>query len=790
MSRVPPWDGARRGGAALARVIRGTVRRRRLQTGVIGVVVMLSTATALLALGLIVVSDGPFDRAFDQQVGAHATATFDSSVASADAVAATAHQPGVVAAAGPFDSVDVGLSKAGLELGSTHLVGRADAGGVVDRLSLDAGTWLTGPGQVVLARDFAGPRVQVGVTVTTGSATLRVVGIADSITGTADGWVWPTQADVLHPVGAPASRQMLYRFGAADDSAVRAGIAAATAKLPPGALLGTTSYLTVKFAADRSTAPVVPFVVAFAVLGIVMSVLIVANVVSGAVVAGYRTIGVLKALGFSPGQVVAVFTGQALLPAAVGCAGGIVLGNVLALPLLAQTNRAYDVAATATVPIWVDAVIIVGLPLITGVAAAVPAWRAGRYSATTAISVGRAPRTGRGYRVRRALAATRLPRAVSFGLGTPFARPGRSAVTVAAILLGAVTVVFAAGLSTSLQRVSAGFSRIDQVPVEVDLAVGGRKDGQPTPSTSTPAAVGATIAAQPGTAHVVGVRGAMLHVAGLSDPVSLETYDDDATWAGYQLVSGRWYAGADEVVAASYLLHSTGTAVGDTITLSTESGRRQVRVTGEILSQDFNGLSLIANTTVLNGLAESAPLSRFEVGLTADTNPQGYVDALSAVVDRRTGRPSYRGDRASNRTFTILLGLVSTLALLLAAVAALGVFNTVVLNSREQVHDIGVLKAIGMTPRQVRVMVITSMALVGAVAGTVAVPLGSLLHHSIVPIMANAAGVGLPVAAVAVYTPSELLALGATGLLLAVAGALVPAGWAARSRAASALRAE
>jgi putative ABC transport system permease protein len=761
-----------------------------LQTGVIGVVVMLSTATALLALGLIVVSDGPFDRAFDQQVGAHATATFDSSVASAEAVAATARRPGVVAAAGPFDSIDVALSKAGLELGSAHLVGRADAGGAVDRLSLDAGTWLTGPGQIVLARDFAGPRVQVGVTVATGSATLRVVGIADSITGTADGWVWPTQADVLHPVGGPASRQMLYRFGAGDDSAVRAGVAAAAANLPPGALLGTTSYLTVKFAADRSTAPVVPFVVAFAVLGIVMSVLIVANVVSGAVVAGYRTIGVLKALGFSPGQVVAVFAGQALLPAAVGCAGGIVLGNVLALPLLAQTNRAYDVAATATVPVWVDAVIIVGLPLITGVAAAVPAWRAGRFSATAAISVGRAPRTGRGYRVRRVLAATRLPRAVSFGLGTPFARPGRSAVTVAAVLLGAVTVVFAAGLSTSLQRVSAGFSRIDQVPVEVDLAVGGRKDGQPTPSTSTSAAVGATIAAQPGTAHVVGVRGTILHVAGLTDPVSLETYDDDATWAGYRLVSGRWYTGADEVVAASYLLRSTDTAVGDTLTLSTGSGRRQVQVTGEVLSQDFNGLSLIADTTVLNGLAERAPLRRFEVGLTAGTNPQGYVDALSAVVDRGTGRPSYRGDRASNQTFTILLGLVSTLALLLAAVAALGVFNTVVLNGREQVHDIGVLKAIGMTPRQVRVMVITSMALVGAVAGTVAVPLGSLLHHSIVPIMANAAGVGLPVAAVAVYTPSELLALGATGLLLAVAGALVPAGWAARSRAASALRAE
>ena len=50
------------------------------------------------------------------------------------------------------------------------------------------------------------------------------------------------------------------------------------------------------------------------------------------------------------------------------------------------------------------------------------------------------------------------------------------------------------------------------------------------------------------------------------------------------------------------------------------------------------------------------------------------------------------------RTFVILDALITTLTLLLCAVAALGVLNTVVLNTRERVHDIGVLKAIGMTP--------------------------------------------------------------------------------------------
>ena len=53
-----------------------------------------------------------------------------------------------------------------------------------------------------------------------------------------------------------------------------------------------------------------PFLVAFGVIGLVMSVLIVANVVSGAVVSGYRRIGILKSIGFTPGQVVAAYAGQ------------------------------------------------------------------------------------------------------------------------------------------------------------------------------------------------------------------------------------------------------------------------------------------------------------------------------------------------------------------------------------------------------------------------------------------------------------------------------------------------
>jgi putative ABC transport system permease protein len=144
----------------------------------------------------------------------------------------------------------------------------------------------------------------------------------------------------------------------------------------------------------------------------------------------------------------------------------------------------------------------------------------------------------------------------------------------------------------------------------------------------------------------------------------------------------------------------------------------------------------------------------------------------------------------NERTFIVLQSLIATLAVLLCTVAALGVLNTAVLVTRERAHQIGVFKAIGMTPRQVAGLVLIGMAALGLVAGVLAVPAGILLQHRIVPVMAAGAGTGLPWSAIDVYQWWELALLALAGAALAAVGALLPARWAARSRPAAILRAE
>jgi putative ABC transport system permease protein len=681
--------------------------------------------------------------------------------------------------------------------GPLDLVGRAWAGGPVDDLTLTAGRWARQAGEVVWSGTGHGPPVSVGAQVTVsgvpGSPRLTVVGVATSVTGTAEAWVTPAELAALRTPGTPDVAQMLYRFsGAGTTAAVSADIARLRAALPAGSLLGAQSYLTAKLEATRSIAPWVPFIVAFGLIGLVMAVLIVANVVSGAVVAGTRRIGVLKSIGFSPAQVVAAYLLLVAIPATAGALTGVLAGNLLSLPLLSQTARVYGVG-TLAVPPWVDVAMPLAMLGLTLAAALPPALRAGRLSPVRAIATGRAPRAARGYRAHRLLGkARRLPRPLTLGLAAPFARPGRTLVTLVAILLGGTAVTFAAGLATSLDRVATDLSHAQAEPVQVGLPGQGAMvqpaDAPPLPSQAEQQrAVQAALRAQPGTLHYVAEADDDLSVPGLPDHLSLTGFGGDASWTGYQLITGHWYRGNDQAVVNTGFLTDTGAQVGDSYLITSGSRHVTVRITGEIFEPNGGTPEILASLPTLSVLDPHLTVVQYDVALRPGTAAASYANTLAAALGQDY---SVSANNATPREFAAVIGLIATLTLLLAAVAGLGVLNTVVLQTRERVHDLGVFKAVGMTPRQLSAMVVCSAAGVGLVAGLVAVPAGVALQRYVLPVMAHAAQTGVPASVLDVYVPGGLALLALSGLVIAAAGALAPAVWAARARTASALRAE
>ncbi len=98
------------------------------------------------------------------------------------------------------------------------------------------------------------------------------------------------------------------------------------------------------------------------------------------------------------------------MPALAGCVAGVLVGNLLSVPLLGQTAQVYGVGALA-VPFWVDLAVPLAMLALTGAAALAPAVRAARLSAVQAIATGRAPRPSGGYAAHRLLGRARLPAA-------------------------------------------------------------------------------------------------------------------------------------------------------------------------------------------------------------------------------------------------------------------------------------------------------------------------------------------------------------------------------------------
>jgi putative ABC transport system permease protein len=782
----------------------GLFRRRLVQTTVIFVVLAASAAAATLGLSLLTNANEAFQNGFAAHHEADVAVSIDAAHVTSAQLAKTAHVPGVTKAAGPYPEVTIALQGSGGSgrsrggggsSGPMMTVGRASPGGPLDDLIVNQGHWPAGPGQIAVAvyRGFLPPiGSKVTVTSAPGRPQLTVVGYAGSAARYGDAWVTPAQAAALGQPGTAAAGQMLYTFSQAGTAQqISADITALKAALPAGAITSYQSWLGSAGQTHAESSINAPFVVAFAILALVMSVLIVANVVSAAVVAAYRRIGVLKSIGFTPVQVTAAYVAQAGVPAAAGCVTGIVLGNLWVVPMLNKAARLFK-AGAQHVPLWINVTVPLGMCVLSGLAALVPALRAGRLSAVAAIAAGQAPWAGGGYTAHRLLGQVALPRPVTIGLAAPFARPARSAATAAAIMVGVIAVILAVGLDSSLAKANQ-VSSLGTGQVTVSPASSGPLQQNLTASQARQAA--AALRAQPGTARYVaeatgggtGLPGQYPAVGVTGLPIlGVTAYDGDSAWLGWNMISGRWCHRPGEVDVNTSFLTQTGLSVGRKVTLSVNGKPVGARIVGQVFNPNLP--SVFTSWQTLGGAAAGLTVSSYDVGLSPGVSPHAY--ALALRRDLGAGFTVAAGQGGGAITNLADTSLIRLLTLLVAVLAGLGVLNSVLMVTRERVHDLGIYKALGMTPRQAIAMVVCWVIAPAIAAAIIAVPAAMILHSVTMQAIGHHADTGIPASILAIYRPAELLLLALSGLVIAAAGALLPAIWAAASKTVTALRAE
>jgi putative ABC transport system permease protein len=300
--------------------------------------------------------------------------------------------------------------------------------------------------------------------------------------------------------------------------------------------------------------------------------------------------------------------------------------------------------------------------------------------------------------------------------------PGRTAVTAAALMIGLALVtfvtVFAAGLKSSVAQV-----------VDENFAGGlviRNSDGfSPIPN-------GAAFAARrvPGVDLVATLRSAQAKVLDGGETTRITAPTPNIGEA----VTVEWEKGGpgtlrnlsdDEAVVSQSFASSHDLEVGDGFRLLTQTGRRpRFRVVGRFDTKfDVFGAALVTQRVLARDFAQTQDTIDF-----IKTEPGADAAAVQALLSKGvevafpTAEVLNQAELKESQEEQVdeLVNLFYALLALAVLISLFGIANTLALSIHERTRELGMLRAIGMSRRQVRTMiryesVIT--ALIGAILG-------------------------------------------------------------------------
>ncbi len=520
----------------------------------------------------------------------------------------------------------------------------------------------------------------------------------------------------------------------------------------------------------------------FALVSLLVGGFLIINTFSMLVAQRTREIGLLRAIGGSRRQVNQSVLIEALLLGVIGSTLGLGAGIGLAEGLI-QLMKAVgmnlsgaDLQIGATVPL---AGYGVGV-LVTLVAAWIPARRASRIAPMAALRDHGTPSEARANRIRTVLGlvlsgggaallvvaagtdttaagmellglgvlltlvgfvvlgpllATTVVRLLGAALPALFGpsgrlaqrnamrNPRRTGATAAALMIGLALVIGASVFTSS--AVSSTNSQIDST-VGADYVINGGRSGL------TPAMLDA-VRATPGLAHVTEQK---------SLPAVFTTPDGKTTEAGVLAVSPTFVddftieakAGRPEAINQGSLsvdenfAKEHGLGIGDRITVQYGKGSQSLPV-GLITAKGnalFDGAYFIGVDTLARAVP-AADLPPVEQAYGTAAPGADVAKTLSALEDSLKAYPQITvKDQAGYKELVqgqinSLLYMIYGLLGLAIVVAVLGVVNTLALSVVERTREIGLLRAIGLSRRQLRRMIRLEsvvIALFGAVLGT------------------------------------------------------------------------
>lgn len=761
---------------AAGRWISADLAARRGQVLVVIAVIAGVVASLLLSATVLAGATNPWQGLFAQTRGAQIWMR----LAPGTNVRGLSRIGGVSAVAGPYATAVATLSQGPVQ-SQVGLRAMTPVQPAVGRLLVRQGSWLSrsAPDGVVVEASFAQAlHVTVGAGLTLdgidGNAVrVRVIGIAD----TSDQGFYPDQTpgliwalrrvvDRVEPVSGHIEELVGLRL--ADPAQTGLVVQQAVTQLGSGSVLSVSTSTQVEQSMARGDPLLGLLLALFGLIALGGAVLAIANAAAGRVLVQLQELATLKTLGFTPRQVMSMVVAEQAAIGVAGTAIGLAAARELTIPLLQGLPSGVLPAVMPLPAVWV-ALIGGGTELAVVIAAAVPGWQAARVRpVATAV---RPQPTGHLSWLTRTALLPRFPLAVVLGARAAFLRRLPAALTVGALAVTMTMITIGLGFVSTVDDVQDN-------PASIGLAAGLTV----SPGELSDAAARSIVYADRQAAAVYPSVQESTLLPG--DTTSITTLGMGTSTRPFPLdvAAGHLYSAPGEAVASQGLLSVLHLQLGEYVRMPIGGVPVIFHIVGRIIEPEYDGQVLAYGLDTLSQAGAAMPPVSYSLvlrqGVTADAARVHLLRGAGAGLDVSiVSNPADQLGivRAMLTGLIVILGLIGLTSLLTASAVGL----------RDHLRDVGVLRAMGLTPAQLMTTLVTSttvLALTGVAVGTAA---GAALAGRLINVGAQAygigAGIGRPPSVAGITLAVAIAVAAASGT------AILPARRAVRARLATVL---
>jgi putative ABC transport system permease protein len=335
----------------------------------------------------------------------------------------------------------------------------------------------------------------------------------------------------------------------------------------------------------------------------------------------------------------------------------------------------------------------------------------------------------------RAVALLGLPLVRLRGMGGSIARrnamrnPRRTSATASALLVGvsvvALFTVLAASMSAALDDAVDRSFGADLVSATPDFG-GTGIDPEMAPAIAELDEVAAAVGIGAGAARVDGSERGLTYAD--LDALAL-ALDLDVTEGSLTGLAG------DELAVAAGTAEDNDWELGSTVTVEYTDGGRDSFTVGALYEEtDIVGSLLMPRETVVPHVVQPVDTAVF-INLADGVDVAAAKTPIDSVVTTYGGPDlEDRAEYASSLTerMNTMLGVVYALLVLTIIIALLGIANTVSLSIHERRRELGILRAVGQTRRQLKRMVRDESVLISMLGTIGGLGLGGFLGWALV----------------------------------------------------------